>query len=71
MKLTNDILWGMDNQQVTLIVILDLSTAFNTVDHQLLLRVLKHKFGITGTAMEWYKNYLIPRKFKVSINGSY
>ena len=61
----------MENQQVTSMIILDLSTAFNTVDHELLLKVLNHKFGVTDTALEWYKNYLFPRKFKVSINGLY
>ena len=55
LKLTNDILWGMDNQQVTSMVILDLSAAIDTVDHQLLLKVLNHKFGITGTALEFTK----------------
>ena len=39
-KLVNDILWNMKNQLVTTIVILDLSAAFNTVDHDLLLDVL-------------------------------
>ena len=39
-KLVNDILWNMENQLVTAIVILDLSAAFNTVDHDLLLEVL-------------------------------
>ena len=45
--------------------------AFDTGDHQLLLKVLNNKFEITDTALEWYKNYIIPRKFKVSIKGSY
>ena len=61
----------MENQQVTSMIILDLSTAFDTVDHELLLKVLKHMFGVTDTALEWYKNYLIPRRFKISKNGSY
>ena len=71
LKLTNDILWDMGNQQVTSMIILDLSTAFDTVDHELLLKVLNHKFRVTDIALEWYKNYRIPRKFKVFINGSY
>ena len=71
LKLTNNILWGMENQQATAMIILDLSAAFDTVDHELLLQVLNHKFGVTGMALDWYKNYLIPRKFKVSINGTY
>ena len=63
LKLTNDILWGMENQQVTSMIILYLSATFETMDHKLLLKVLNHKFGVTDTALEWYKNYLIPRKF--------
>ena len=35
-KLVNDVLWGMENQSVTAVVILDLSAAFDTVDHDLL-----------------------------------
>ena len=42
-KLVNDTLWNMENQLVTAIVILDLSAAFDTVDHQLLLDVLEKK----------------------------
>ena len=46
-KLVNDILWNMDRQLATPIVILDLSAAFDTVDHDLLLDVLETRFGIT------------------------
>ena len=64
LKLTNDTLWGMENQQVTSTIILDLSATFNTVDPKLLPQVLNHKFRVTDTALEWYKNYPIPRKLK-------
>ena len=50
---------------VTAVEILDLSTAFDTADHDLLLEVLDKQFGITGSARQWYHNYLKPRKFKV------
>ena len=40
-KLVNDILWNMENQLVTAIVILDLSAAFDAVDHDILLEVLR------------------------------
>ena len=56
----------MENQSVTSVVILNLSTAFDTVDHDL-LEVLENQFGITGSARQWYHNYLKPRKFKVEI----
>ena len=69
-KLVNDILWTMEKQLVTVVVILDLSAAFDTVDHDLLLEVLESRFGIVGTARKWYTSYLKPRSFKVSIRSS-
>ena len=49
-KLLNDIFWGMENQLVTAVVILDLSAAFDKVDHDLLLDILEKQSGITDTA---------------------
>ena len=66
-KLVNDILWNMDRQLVTSIVILDLSAAFDTVDHDLLLDILEARFGMTGTARKWYESYLKPRRFRVVV----
>ena len=57
----------MENQLVTSIVILDLSAAIDTVDHNLLLEVLGKRFGVGGTALDWYKSYLEPRRFRVAI----
>ena len=54
----NDILVSMNKQQVTLLVFLDLRTAFDTVDHDILLRRLEHKFGIKDQAVTWFKSYL-------------
>ena len=53
LKVQNDILLGMDRQHVTLLVLLDFSAAFDTVDHQVLLRRLEVTYGITGTAFQW------------------
>ena len=57
----------MENQLVTAIVILDLSTAFDTVDHDLLVDVLEKRFGIIGTTRKWYESYLRPRSFRVEV----
>ena len=46
LKVTNDILLNMNSQRVTLLVLLDLSSAFDTVDHGILLKHLSSKFGI-------------------------
>ena len=68
-KLVNDILWAMEKQPVTVVVILDLSAAFDTVDHNL-LEVLEKQYGVVGAAREWYTSYLKPRWFKVGIRGT-
>ena len=57
----------MENQLVTAIVILDLSAAFDTVNHILLLDVLDKRFGIAGKARKWYESYILPRKFRVEV----
>ena len=69
-KLVNNILWAMERQLVTVVVILDLSAAFDTVNHDLLLEVLEKQYGIVGTARQWYTSYLKPRMFKVGIRGT-
>ena len=50
---------------------LDLSAAFDTVDHVRLLDKLKNNFNITGNALKWLTSYLANRTFAVSINDNY
>ena len=46
-----DILWAMENQCVMAMCAIDLSAAFDTVDHQVLINVLQHKYGVIDTAL--------------------
>ena len=48
----------MNKQHVTVLVLLDVSAAFDTVDHNVLLSRLHSKFGISGTALQWFRSYL-------------
>ena len=65
----NDIISAMDQGKVTALILLDLSAAFDTVDHTILLHRLEHWFGITGVALDWLKSYLLDRSQFVSTNG--
>ena len=70
-KLTNNVLWSMERGRVSAVVMIDLSAAFHTVDHGLLLEVPGKCFGLEGTCLRWYANYLCPRVFQVCINDCY
>ena len=48
LRIRNYVLNAMDKQQVTLLIMLDLSLVFDTIDHNILLQRLSHKFGIQG-----------------------
>ena len=70
-KLVNDILWAMEHQKILSLVCIDLSAAFDIVDHEILEQVLKNEYGINGTVLQWYKTYIRPRGFKVNIHEEY
>ena len=61
----------MEHQQITSLTAIDLLAAFDTVDHDTLLSILKSKHGITGSALKWFNAYLRPRSFKVVTEGVY
>ena len=57
-KVHDDILRASDNQNSVIVLLLDLSAAFDTVDHNILLSRLKSRFGINGVALDWFWSYL-------------
>ena len=57
----------MDRQEVTLLVLIDLITSFDTIDHAILLETFENDFGVTGNALKWLTSYLSERKQTILI----
>lgn len=66
-RVQNDILRAVDQHADVVLVLLDLSAAFDTVDHKILLQRLRDRYGITGDALAWCTSYLTGRKQSVVI----
>ena len=65
LRVVTDILAALDRGQISLLGMFDLSAAFDTVDHSILLRRLEISFGIWGSALEWFSSYLTGRSQQV------
>ena len=69
--LTDEVLRGFDENQATIVIFLDLSAAFDTIDPEKLLQIMKDELGITGVALDWFRSFLIGRTQRVKINNEY
>ena len=61
----------MDEGKLSDLVLLDLSAAFDTIDHDILLHCLQHVFGIQGTVLPWFRSYFTKRFQIVSTQGTH
>ncbi len=68
-KITNDLLLASDQGCISLLVLLDLSAAFDTIDHDILVDRLQNYTGIQGQALRWFRSYLSDRYHFVYLNG--
>ena len=62
LRITNDILQATDKHEDTILVLLDLTAAFDTIDHEVLLNRLNQRFGFRDLALKWLASYLAGRK---------
>ena len=69
LKILNDVYRATDNKTPTCLLALDLSAAFDTIDHQTLLDRLRFTFGLDGAALSWICSYLTERTQLVCLNG--
>ena len=71
LRVQNDMLLALDGGNEVLLVLLDYSAAFDTIDHSILIWRLENRFGISGTVLSLFRSYLKSRcQLYVSIKGS-
>jgi len=69
-KMYHDLLETIDKGIVTIVVMIDLSAAFDTIDIQMAIEILKNDFGIQGIPLNWIESYLTERSSKIVIGNS-
>jgi len=69
LKVYNDILMSTDAGNIVALIMLDLSSAFDFVDHDVLLSRLEQCIGLRGTVLDWFRSFLSNRKFYVNIGN--
>ena len=69
-KVYNDILVDIDKNRTIILLLLDLSAAFDTVDHEILPYRLASRFGISDVALSWFGSYLSNRSQFVNVRGA-
>jgi hypothetical protein len=69
LRIQNDLLLAIDQRKLSALVLLDLSAAFDTIDHSILFTRLSSTFGITGSALSLLTSYLTDRSQSVSIDS--
>ena len=70
-KVVDNLLAAFDKKLATVLLLLDLSAAFDTVDQDKLLHILFSQIGITGIAYKWFDSFLKDRSQQVKINDAY
>lgn len=70
LRVLNDILAAIDDQKGVLLVLLDLSAAFDTVHHSTLLKRLQQRIGVKGIPLQWFQSYLEGRTQSVCVSSS-
>ena len=68
-KITDHILQALDCKTSTALVMIDMSSAFDTVDHNILLHRLSTCFGIKNSVLAWFQSYLYNRSQSVIVNN--
>ena len=68
-RVVDDLLHALDVGDVSVLTLLDLSAAFDTIDHSILLHRLSSLYGISGSALSWFESYLTDRTQAVMVDN--
>ena len=71
LRMMSDFLTSMDNGKVTLLASLDLSSAFDLVDHSILLHRLSSSFKLSSTVLKWFGSFLTERSQYIQFRGTF
>ena len=71
MKVVDGLLTAFDKKTATVLLLLDLSAAFDTVDQKKLLKILKYEIGLSGIVFKWFESFITGRTQRVKINNDY
>ena len=69
LRVHNDLMVALDSGNQALLVLLDFSAAFDTIDHKILISRLENRFGVAGIPLSWFQSYLQSRTQYVKVNG--
>ena len=69
-RVVDDILAEMDKGNIVAVIQIDLSAAFDTIDHGILLKRLEERYGLGSTVLTWFSSYLENRSYRVKVEDS-
>ena len=67
LKVVNDLFLSLNKGNISVLALLDFSSAFDTIDHTILVHRLHTDFGFTDTVLQWFSSYLTDRTHYVSL----
>ena len=69
LKVVNDLFLSLNKGNISVLALLDFSSAFDTIDHTILVHRLHTDFGFTDTVLHWFSSYLTNRTHYVSLSN--
>ena len=69
LNIVDQVLLNLDSGMCSILLLLDLSAAFDIVDHSVLISMLSNEIGVSGTVLNWFKSFLCGRKQATNVKG--